>query len=98
MRSWAVVSSVALVPQELRRCTFFTESPEALKLLTLFPKEFAKALNMISAMIALLVVGFGMPVSATRLAGAAQVASVCAQTAALSHSRYEMRRGKCYAA
>ena len=72
--------------------------PKAFKLLTLFPKEFAKALNMISAMIALLVVGFGMPVSATRLAGAAQVASVCAQTAALSHNRYEMRRGKCYAA
>jgi hypothetical protein len=33
----------------LRQCTFSTESAKALKILTLFPKEFAKALNTISA-------------------------------------------------
>jgi hypothetical protein len=33
----------------LRPCAFSTESPKALKTLTLSPKEFAKALNTISA-------------------------------------------------
>jgi len=33
----------------LRLRTFSTESPKAIKTLTLFPKEFAKALNKISA-------------------------------------------------
>ena len=47
---------------------------------------------------ALLVVGFGMPVSATHIARLTQVARVCARTAAVSDCRNQMRRGRCYAA
>src|SRR5205823_9386939 len=60
----------------LRPCTFSTESPKALKMLTLFPRDFPQDAQHDQGVSALLAVGFAKPVCAIQVARPTRLATI----------------------